>query len=61
MWWDPQQGVKIYINGKQVFDYNGPVSATPQDIIFSIESRGDPSNPFEVDWFRYYTDGGPAQ
>jgi hypothetical protein len=61
MWWDPQQGVKMYINGRQVFNYAGPVSATPQDIIFSIENRGDPSNPFEVDWFRYYTDGGPAR
>jgi hypothetical protein len=58
MWWDPQQGIKMYIDGKQVFNYDGPVSATPQDIIFSIESKGDPSNPFEVDWFRYYADGG---
>lgn len=59
--WSTQRGLTFYVDGQQTFALPAATAPNAADIIFSIESSGDPTTPMEVDYFRYYTDGGPKQ
>lgn len=59
--WSTERGLTFYMEGQETFSLPSATATNAANIIFSIESSGDPGNPMEVDYFRYYTDEGPAQ
>ena len=59
--WSTRRGLTFYVDGQQTFALPAATVPNPAEIFFSIESSGDPAAPMEVDYFRYYTDGGPKR
>jgi hypothetical protein len=61
MYWSTTTGKIFCLDGVQTYAAPNATGSVPASLIFDVESDDNPADPYVIQYFHYFTDGGLAR